>query len=268
MPDYTIAVLEDAVDVLHALLAAEDTLTLGEIARETGLGKNKTFRILATIEKHRLVQRDEDGAYRLGIRFLSFGERVRSQTDLLRAAQPAMDRLARETGESIFLGVIDGHEALCVDARESRRSIRLYARVGRRAPLYVGGVPKVLLAFLPEQEREARLDEIELEPYTEHTTVDRAELAVLLAQVREQGYIVSADDLDLGAHSIAAPIWDYRGRVVAAISIAGPSARFTDAAIRRYVDLVCEAAADISAALGYEEMRVLSGNGDRHQEPA
>lgn len=267
MPDYTIAVLEDAIDVLNALLAAEDGLTLGEIARETGLGKNKTFRILATIEKHRLVQRDEDGAYRLGIRFLSFGERVRSQTNLLRAAQPAMDRLAQETGESIFLGVIDGREALCVDARESRRSIRLYAHVGRRAPLYVGGVPKLLLAFLPEQEREALLDEIELEPFTAHTMVDRAALTALLAQVREQGYIVSADDLDLGAHSVAAPIWDYSGRVVAAISIAGPSVRFTEATIRRYVELVCEAADDISTALGYEEMRAFSGNGDGRREP-
>lgn len=268
MTDYTIAVLEDAIAVLDALSAAADGLTLTEIARETGLVKNKTFRILATLEKHRLVQRDEEGAYRLGLRFFSFSERLHGQTDLTRAAQPVMDRLAQETGESIFLGIIDGREALCVDARESRRTVRLYARVGRRAPLYAGGIPKLLLAFLPENQRQALLDEITLEPFTEQTVVDRAALEALLARVREQGYIVAADDLDQGAHSIGAPIRDFSGRVVAAISIAGPSVRFTDDAISRYVELVCKAADDISVALGYAERQRLAGNGDGRWEAA
>ncbi|MDX1664668.1 MAG: IclR family transcriptional regulator [Candidatus Promineifilaceae bacterium] len=268
MPDYTIAVLEDAFDILTALLAAADGRALSECARETGISKNKTFRILATLEKQRLVQRDEEGIYRLGIRFLAFGERVRRQTDLLRAAQGAIDWLAEETGESIFLGVVDGQEALCVAARESHRSVRLFAHIGRRAPLYVGGVPKVLLAFQPEEDRAELLDQIELKPFTADTVIERAALEELLANVRAQGYIISADDLDLGAHSVAAPIFDYTGRIVAAISIAGPSVRFTEAALRRYVKLVREAAADISSALGYEEVQGLASDGDRRRKSA
>lgn len=250
MPEYTIAVLEDAIHVLETFLNGGERLTLAEITRTCGLSKNKTFRILSTLEKHRLVERDDTGAYRLGVRFLDFGQRVRREMDLLQASRPVMDWLVEQTRETVFLGVIDGSEALCVDMRESPQSIRLFAEVGRRAPLHTGGVPKVLLAFLPDEERDALLDTIELKPITPHTITDRHTLEKVLREIREQGYIVTADDLDAGAHSIAAPIWDHRGRVVAAISVAGPSNRFTDDRIREYVKLVCQGAAQISRALG------------------
>lgn len=253
MPDYTIGVIEDAIHVLNTCLDVNRSLSLAEITRETGLVKNKAFRILSTLEKHRLVERDEGGAFRLGVRFLSFGERVREQMDLVQASQAVMDRLAAETGESIFLGVVDGREALCIEARESQRSIRLFARVGRRSPLYVGGVPKVLLAYLPDDEREALLDETTFEAFTPQTIQDRRELERRLQEIREQGYIVTADDLDLGAHSIAAPIWNYDGCVAAAISIAGPSVRFTADVVTRYVALIREGASEISAKLGSKE---------------
>lgn len=256
MPDYTIAVVEDAIRVLDTCLNADEPMSLAEITRETGLVKNKTFRILSTLEKHHLVERNGGAGYRLGVRFLSFGERVRGQMDLVQVSQEVMDRLATETGESIFLGVVDGHEALCIEARESKRSIRLYARVGRRSPLYVGGVPKVLLAYLPEHQRQALLEATTFEAFTPHTIRARHELENVLRTIREQGHIVTADDLDLGAHSVAAPIWNYDGRVIAAISIAGPSARFTPEVVERYVSLVRSGASEISAKLGYQETAI------------
>lgn len=262
MPDYAIAVIEDAICVLEAFLDGQDHLTLAQITKETKLGKNKTFRILSTLAKHRLVERDELGVYRLGIRFLEFGQQVQTQMSLLGASRPVMDWLVQETGESIFLGIMDGAEVLCVDARESRRSIRLFAQVGRRAPLYAGGVPKVLLAFLPQTEREALLATIELEPITPYTITDRTVLAELLHQIRRQGYVVTADDLDEGACSIAAPVRDHRGQVVAAISVAGPSERFSEACIKRYVELVLQGAAQISRTLGYQGRQSL-GLSDR-----
>lgn len=260
MPEYTIAVLEDAIRVLEVFLSdEEECLTLAKITRACGLSKNKTFRILSTLEKHRFVERDDAGVYRLGIRFLDFGQRVQKEMDLLRASRPVMDWLVEQTRETIFLGVIDGNEALCVDMRESPQSIRLFAEIGRRGPLYAGGVPKVLLAFLPDEERNALLDSIELKPITPYTVTDRRALEQLLREIRAQGYVVTADDLDIGAHSIAAPIWDHRGRVVAAISVAGPSNRFTDDRIRKYVELVRQGAAEISRALGYRGPLPTSG---------
>lgn len=253
MTKYTIAVVEDAIHVLETFLNGEERLTLAQITQLTGLSKNKTFRILSTLEKHRFVERDETGAYYLGVRFLDFGEQARNELDLLEVSGPVLDWLQQETRESIFLGVIDGEEALCVDMRESPQSIRLYAEVGRRAPLFAGGVPKVLLAFMPETEREAMLDCVDFEQITPYTITDRQALENMLARIRKQGYVVTTDDLDEGAHSIAAPIRDHQGHVIAAISVAGPSNRFTDDCIKHYIALIRKGADRISRSLGYRD---------------
>lgn len=251
MPDYTIAVVSDTIRVLETFLDGRSELGLAEVTRASGLSKNKAFRILSTLERHRLVERHDGASYQLGVRLLEFGQRVQDQLDLLKASRTVLDRLVEETQESIFLGVIDGREALCVDMRESPHSVRLFARVGRRAPLYAGGVPKVLLAFLPDEERRTFLRDVHPEPITPYTITDRPKLERLLQDIRTRGYLVTSDDLDVGAHSIAAPIRDHQGRVVAAISVAGPSNRFTAERIERYVELIIEGTQEISGRLGH-----------------
>ena len=248
MTDYTVAVLEDAISILELLQCHEVGLSLADITAESGFVKNKVFRILYTLEKHHLVDRNANGNFRLGLRFLEFGQHVQQQTTLLAASEKVMDRLVSETGESIFLGIVSGWDALCVAVRESPQSVRLYAELGRRAPLHSGGVPKILFAFLPHIGREATLG---------HFFADNAsawsDLDSKLAQVRAQGYVVVVDELDMGAHSVAAPIRDYSGGVIAALSIAGPSHRFPAPVIDTYIDMVMEAAAEISLALGYKD---------------
>ena len=247
MTDYTVAVLEDAIQILELLQGQEDGLTLAQITDASGFVKNKVFRILYTLEKHNLVMRDEDGLYWLGVRFLGYGQHVKRQMTLLEASRAALDWLVHETCETIFLAVVSGTDGLCVATRVSPQSIRLFGEVGRRAPLHSGGTTKVLLAYLPYDEQLTVLDSFDGQ-------IDRPALEKRLVQVREQGYAVVVDELDIGAHSIAAPIRDYRGRVVAAVSIAGPSHRFSDEMIARYIRLVQEAAGQISSALGYRTL--------------
>jgi IclR family transcriptional regulator, KDG regulon repressor len=252
LPDYTLAALEDAIGILELLQCDGKGVSLAQLTKESGLVKNKVFRILFTLEKHHLVERDEAGRYRLGLRFLEFAQHVQTQTTLLDASRPVMDWLVSETEESIFLGVVSGADALCVAARESPRSIRLFAEVGRRAPLHSGGVPKILLAFLPEEERCVLLDRFYADAATSAVGMERQALECRLGQIREQGYVLVVDELDQGAHSVAAPIRDHQGQVVAALSIAGPSHRFTPECTQRYIQLVQKATAKISLALGFE----------------
>ena len=251
--DYTIAILEETFRVFQLLLDHDAPMTLAEITRTSRLSKNKAFRILYTLEKHQYVERNPEGAYRLGVRFLHFGQHVQDRLDLLSAARPILDWLAAQTRESIFLGVRDGNEALCVDARQSPHPIRLFAKIGQRAPLYAGGVPKVLLAYMDEAERSALLDRIELKPLTPSTVIERARLEQILREIRLHEVAVTADDMDEGVHSVAAPIRNAAGQVAAAISIAGPSERFDAQIIERYCRLVSEAASRISVALGNRE---------------
>lgn len=251
MADYTIAVLEDAIRVLSILEQHPGGLALTQITGASGFVKNKVFRILYTLEKHGFVERLDGRDYRLGLRLLELGHHVRSQSSLIEAGREVLDRLVKATGESIFMGILSGSEALCIDARESPQSIRLYAEIGRRVPLHSGGVPKVLLAFLPDEERQALLRQFEQDSGAPGVRVTASELEAVLAVVRRQGYAVVVDELDKGAHSVAAPIRDHTGCVVAGISIAGPSHRFTSEKIQHYIKLVLEASAEISHALGH-----------------
>jgi IclR family transcriptional regulator, KDG regulon repressor len=252
LTDYTIAVLEDSIRILEILEKSRDGVTLAQITDQSGFVKNKAFRILFTLEKHLLVERDMSGRYRLGWRFLIFGHHAQNQTRLVDVSRQVMDNVLDATLESIFLGIISGDDVLCISARESPRSIRLFAQVGRRAPLHSGGVPKVLFAFLPDDQRRTLIEQFTGDPNSGYLH-RRSVLEGQLEQIRAQGYAVIFDELDKDACSVAAPIRNEHGHVVAAISVAGPSMRFTDERISRYIEIIVDAGRHISEALGYEQ---------------
>ena len=207
MTNYVVGVLEESINIIYLLNDNPDGLTLAQITSSSGLVKNKVFRILFTLEKHLLVKCDEHGYYCLGSGMIQFSHQVESKTTLLDASNFVMDQLAVNTGESIFLGVINGLDALCIATRESPQSIRLFAQEGRRAPLHSGGVPKVLLAFLPKEERMTILDHfMHNEPDSAKIIGDRATLEKRLDQIYQDGYAIVVDEIDIGAHSAAAPI--------------------------------------------------------------
>jgi IclR family KDG regulon transcriptional repressor len=251
--DYTIQALHHALNVLETFLEQGNAVQgISGISDGLGLNKSRVFRILNTFEQHHFVQRDpETKQYRLGVALMAFGEAARRRLEVVRVASPILDDLAERSGETVHLGVLDGDESVCVARRVSAHSVRLYAEIGRRAPLHVGGVPKVLLAYLPAKERERVLYRGGLLPITDQTITDPGALEEVLAEIRHNGYNVSAGDLDPEVHSIAAPIRDHAGRVVAAVSVAGPSHRFPPDKVQETIQHVCHAAAEISRLLGY-----------------
>ena len=249
MTDYTIAVVQDAVKVLDAFSKDQKGLKLTEIVRRTSLGKNKVFRILYTLEQSRMVHRDSNYKFHLGFHVAELAQSVHQHHLIRDLCEPIMEELLEDTQESIFLGVASGHNALCIAALESTRSMRLYAQVGVQSPLYMGGVPKVLLAYMHPPERERHIEYFQKTVRDE--IVDWAELRRKLDTIREQGCSITVDELDLGARSVTAPVFDASAQVVAAMSIAGPSIRFGADAISRYTRLVTEATLGISATLGY-----------------
>lgn len=250
MTDYTVAVLADAINLLSILKDHPDGLTLARITEIAGIVKNKTFRLLHTLEKRELVCRDQNGLYFLGSGLIDLALHAQTRTLLSEVSRPVMDRLVVETGESIFLGVISGSDALCIAARESHQSVRLFAQVGRRAPLHSGGVPKALFAFLPDAERAALIQNFAASPFD--VPINPTALEERLAQIRRDGYAIVVDELDQGAMSVAAPIFNQLGQVTAAMSIAGPSSRFSADRVAWYVTLILEATSVISRSLGYE----------------
>lgn len=245
--------------VIAALRVAEsfsdsDSGDLGvtEISRLTGLAKDRVFRILTTLAHLGYVQKDQTSKrYRLGPGFLILGEGYRRRLDLRTSAVPILNELARASGDTAYLFILAGHKALCIDVSVGDHIVQATSTTGELIPLHIGAAPKVLLAFMPGEERSAFLSTGDLARYTPVTIVDRGELEAELGRIRAQGYCLAADDYEVGAFAIAAPVWDHQREVVAAISSATPMARDSETRRRDLVKLVVAAAQELSGELGF-----------------
>lgn len=246
--DYTIAAVDRALSVLEAL-AEHPKQGVTELAARLGLTKTIVFRLLSTLETRGFVSRDPDKAvFSLGYRMGVLGEQAGAQNALLTAARPVMERLRDDTTENINLVLRDGLQSLVLATLAGHHAMRIFANPGRYGPLYAGGGSVLLLAFAPEDVQQALLAK-PLSRFTPATTTDPDELRARLEMIRADGYHIAINDLDEGAFSIAAPILNAAGEVVAALSVAGAMARYDEMRRRRYLELVSGAAAEISGKL-------------------
>src|SRR5690606_18161650 len=247
---YKVASVDSALTVLEAV-AENPGVGVTRLAELTGKTKSQVFRLLYTLEARGYLVKDaESSSYNLGYQTILLGEAAKRQTDLVRLALPIMKELTEETSETSHLIIRDGLHSLCVAIVEGPLPVRLYARVGRRGPLHAGGGSKVMLAYAPDDVIEQVLSS-ELERHTDATITDRSELEEVLEQIRRDGYHVAISDVDEGAFSVAAPIRDHLGNVVAAVTVAGPETRLTAESGPRLVEAARRAAAKVSRLLGY-----------------
>jgi IclR family KDG regulon transcriptional repressor len=248
--DYTIGAIDRALKLLE-IVAENQNIGLSELARLTGTTKTLAFRMATTLESRGYLLKDpEERTYSLGYKPLYLGEQMQRQSLLVRIANPVLDHLSARTRENVSLIVRDGLGTICAAIRQSPQPIRLYAELGRPGPLHVGGGPKLLLAFAPDDVQEKVLAGT-LDAFTPATIVDPKRLKVLLKRICSQGYNVSHGDLDAGAFSVAAPIRDHGGRVIASVSVAGPQSRLTRDLEQLYIRMLVDAANEISVKLGW-----------------
>ncbi len=251
---YTVSAVDRALALLE-VLAEHPNIGVTELADRTGNTKSLVFRLLYTLERRGYVQKDPaTRTYCLGYRPLYLADHASHQSRLIMAAQPYLDALAEQTHENIFLLARDETHSVCVAMRESPQPLSLSAQVGRRSPLHAGGGPKILLAYAPDGVRRTVLEH-DLPGFTPTSITDPKTLARALAEIRANGFTKSIGEVDRDAFSLAAPVRDHTG-VVAALSVAGPVSRLTDALADQYVGYVRDAAAGLSADLGYAERRV------------
>jgi DNA-binding IclR family transcriptional regulator len=198
-----------------------------------------------------LSQNPDTRVYALGAAVLAWAGVYAATLDVRNAALAAVDQIHRDTQETISLYILQGDERVCVERRESPQTVRLVTRIGRRLPLYAGSAGKVFLAFLPPDRTREILDKSAFTPFTPNTIIDRSVLEAELAVVRRQGYALSTGEWQREASGIAAPIFNERREIVAALTISGPSQRFTDEKMRAYASVVTRAAAEVSRNMGY-----------------
>ncbi|SEG54742.1 DNA-binding transcriptional regulator, IclR family [Thermomonospora echinospora] len=248
----SIAAVERAMDVL--LLFGRSTrpdLGVTEIATELGLTKAAVHRILTALRSRELITVDPvTRRYALGHAAIALGRAYLARMDLRAMAAPELRRLAQQTGETATLSIRRGDTRLYVDQVVPPNELRMEVSLGIPYPLHAGSSSKVILAFLDDIEVDGYLRRHPLEALTDKTLVDEGRLRKELAAIRRRGYATSLGERQEGAASVAAPIFDHDGRVIAGLSVAGPLTRFKPR-LNECAPLVVESAVRISAQLGH-----------------
>lgn len=245
--------LQRIVAILDCFTNEQPEMGVREIARKIGFSTSTTGRLLQAMKEINLLQQNPDNqAYSLGGKVLAWAGVYSSSLDVRNAALPAIQELHRVTRETISLYVLEGNERVCVERLESDQNVRIVARLGRRVPLYAGSAGKVFLAFLSPAERDAILQSDPPKAITPSTIVDRQKLLEELKEIRQKGYAVSFGEWVAEASGVAAPIFDSRGEIAAAMTISGPGQRFTRDVVEHYVTDVTRVAAEISRELGFK----------------
>lgn len=249
-PQSGIAAVDRAVAVLDVFTAGQPRLGVTDIARATGLSTSTVHRVLASLRTHGLVTKLGPN-YALGPHILQLAASARGTGNVTAVARPVMTRLRDATGETVGLHIIKGNGRFVIDQVESTQPLRrTYTEWGQPIPLYQGAPSRVLLAYSDEHTIAAVLAG-PFDSITTSTVVDRDDLVRQLDLVRQKGYTFSFEERVAGIRSIAVPLWDYTGSVIAAMSVTGPAIRVTEDWMYRALPTILQAAADISAELGF-----------------
>ncbi|NLA57068.1 MAG: helix-turn-helix domain-containing protein [Corynebacterium humireducens] len=206
------------LSVIRTFNADHPRQTLAQVAESTGLARATARRFLHTLVT--VGYAGTDGTeFWLTPRVLELGYSYLSGLGLPAIAQPRLEELSRRIGESSSLSVLDGNDVVYVNRVPVRRIMTVSITIGTRFPAYATSMGRVILAGLPDEELEAYLADVELEPLTPATLVDVPSLRAELTRIREQGFAIVDQELEPGLRSLAAPVYSPSGRVVAAVNV-------------------------------------------------
>ncbi len=245
-------ILGRAVAVLDCFRPERPELGVREIARQLRMSSSTAGRILANLHALGILNQDTAShRYMMGSRVLTWSSVYMSQLDVVTAARAALAELHRITSETVSVYLLEGTERICVERIESPERVRVVVRRGERMPLHAGSAGKAILAFASNDLVQEVVSH-PLDRMTPNTITKRKQLLQELATVRACGYAVSHSERFEDALGLAAPIFNARGTVVAALNVAGPTTRFTDAEVGMFAPKIMQLAAQVSQALGYK----------------
>lgn len=246
--------LERAFTLLDTLSEYPEGIQITRLSEKVGLSKSTVHRLLATLINMNYVRKDpESEKYKLGYRIIYLSRNIINSIDVIPVAKPFLEALSEDVNETIHLCIEDMGEVMYVDKIESNQTIRMFSRVGSRAPMYCTGVGKVLLSGMAPEDYRNVIEKTEFISKTPHTITSKEQLNDVIELIRERGYGLDDIENEEGIRCIAAPIIDSRGKVIASFSISGPTTRMTMERVNNeLVAKVREVSMQISRQLGYE----------------
>ncbi|MGE6257972.1 IclR family transcriptional regulator [Heyndrickxia sporothermodurans] len=238
-----------ALSLLDYFTEEKPELSLKEITELVQMPKPTVYRLLTSLEYCGFLTKTKDfeydKRYKLGLKLLDLGQLVSEQLELRKVTLPYMKKLANEINEVVHLVIVNNNEAVYIEKVESTHALRLYTRIGKRSPLYLGSGPKLLFAFLPEEKRNEILSNLN------HRQCNKERLKKEVEEIKQNGYAISYGEQDEGTIGISFPIYDYYGKVIASLAVSGPSYRFEGNHLHVIKESTKRIAENISSELGY-----------------
>jgi len=245
--------VDRAIRILE-LLSENNKMGITEISKKLNLPKTTTFDIVSTLHERGILEKDEENnRYFLGLKLFELGDAARANFELRKIAVPYLKELNSKLDETVHLTVRDNDEVLYIECFESTKRLRTYSVIGVRAPLYCTAVGKALLAFLPDEEIKKIVRKKGFIRFTPNTITDEKRLFDEIKKIRELGYSIDDVEHEEGVRCVGAPIRDHTGRVVASISVSGPTQRVTKSKVPQLAKIVMATAEEISSRLGYKK---------------
>lgn len=229
-------------------------VSLRDISDETGVHKATAFRLLNSLEHNGFIEKWPNGRFRIGPTLIELVSAYLDDLEVVDHAHTVLERLAAQTGETVHLAIPSASEVVYVDKVESSQSLRMVSRIGTRNPLHCTALGKAILAHAGEDQI-SRMVTDGLAARTKNTLATDEALRADLAVVKSRGYATDREENKSGICCVGAEIRDRRGRVVAAISVSGPSVRMDETVQAQAGSMVRHAADEISRRLGYQPVR-------------
>lgn len=248
--DYLLSSVKNALRLLQNFSIEEPEKKVTELASSLGLGKSTVSRLLATLASEGFVSKDpETQKYRLGLTILNLNTIITSNLEINREAQPVLQRLVDETGETAHIAVLDGMSVVYLNKIQCKHPVQILTHIGRRNPLHCTSSGKMILAHQKEELIEQVIEQ-GLHKYTPNTITDPEVLRSTLKTIKEQEHAISVEELLEGVTSVASPVRDYTGAVMYAVSVIGPVHRMNPHN-PSLIYKVKRASKEISERLGY-----------------
>jgi len=252
---YPVKSVVKTLNVLEHLGSSPSGTTLTEISTKLRIGKSTIHRLLATLRDHDFVWLDPlSSRYILGARILQLSEQLNHQSILIRYGEPILSRLAKETGETCNLAVLDGRSVLYLIIKESGNPLRMTGHVGKRLPAHCTALGKALLSGLTQEEFDALYRGTKkLERMTAKSLQTVPQLLAVVEKTRQEKIVIDDEEIFNGVFCLGTAIRDHSGKVVSAISISFPRIRVDSKTLERFRSLLLESAAELSRQLSYKQ---------------
>jgi DNA-binding IclR family transcriptional regulator len=244
--------IDRALQILELFSMEKPAWGITEISKALNMYKSNVYNILFTLAERGFIKKDPNTEkYSLSIKYFELGSIVIKNMDLRKIALPYIEKLFQEFNETVHLGVLDKDRVVSIEREESKQGLYSHIEIGKSAPLHCTAVGKSIMAYLSSDKVNSLIKEKGLKKYTDNTITNKEELVIELEKIQKQGYAIDNIEHEEGVRCLAGSIRDYRGEVIASLSVSGPAFRIDEKDVACIIKKIKEYCNYISKEIGY-----------------